>query len=163
MKLGERSAALGIGYRDAADRDMDFLYEVYAQTRLEELAVTDWTLQQKRVFLHQQFTAQHTHYRAHYPGAEWLVIEQCDSPIGRLYIDEWAAEIRIVDIALLPAAQGRGIGSEILSDLVERSERARKPLSIHVEHNNPAMTLYRRLGFTIAGDAGVYQLMVRAP
>ena len=32
-------------------------------------------------------------------------------------------------------------------------------MSIHVEKNNPAMQLYVRLGFTVAEDKGVYDLM----
>jgi hypothetical protein len=32
-------------------------------------------------------------------------------------------------------------------------------VSIHVEANNPAMTLYRRLGFTHVDTNGVYHLM----
>jgi hypothetical protein len=32
-------------------------------------------------------------------------------------------------------------------------------VTIHVEKNNPAMRLYRRLGFTAVEDKGVYDLM----
>ena len=34
-----------------------------------------------------------------------------------------------------------------------------KALTIHVEKNNPAMRLYRRLGFMPIGEHGVYDLM----
>ena len=34
-----------------------------------------------------------------------------------------------------------------------------KDVSIHVEKFNPAMRLYRRLGFTTEEDKGVYDLM----
>ena len=34
-------------------------------------------------------------------------------------------------------------------------------MSIHVEKANPAMRLYRRLGFATLEDKGVYDLMMR--
>ena len=86
-----------------------------------------------------------------------------DEPAGRLYVARWEDEIRIVDIALLPAFRGRGIGGALLGDLIAEADAAGKPLSIHVEQNNPARSLYERLGFEEAGEFGVYVLMKRAP
>lgn len=91
------------------------------------------------------------------------MIEAGGRPAGRLYVARWVDEIRIVDIALLPEFRGRGLGSALLRDLIEESEAAGKPLSIHVEMNNPARPLYDRLGFQEAGEFGVYVLMRRAP
>jgi ribosomal protein S18 acetylase RimI-like enzyme len=82
---------------------------------------------------------------------------------GRLYVARWEDEIRIVDIALLPEFRGRGIGGSLLADLIAEADAAGKPLSIHVEQNNPARSLYDRLGFEEAGEHGVYVLMRRAP
>ncbi|RSV53433.1 GNAT family N-acetyltransferase, partial [Sphingomonas koreensis] len=41
---------------------------------------------------------------AYYPNAERLILEQDGAPIGRLYVDAWPLEFRIVDISLLPVA-----------------------------------------------------------
>ena len=84
-------------------------------------------------------------------------------PAGRLYVARWEDEIRIVDIALLPEFRGRGLGSALLADLMAEADAAGKPLSIHVETNNPARSLYDRLGFEVAEDRGVYLLMRRPP
>lgn len=157
------AAALGIGYRAATDDDRPFLAAVYAATRTEELAVTGWPDELKAKFLAQQFDAQHRHYRAHYPDAEWLVIERGGEAIGRLYVEEWSDQVRIIDIALLPTHRGRGIGGAILDDVIEQADRAGKAVSIHVERSNPAMRLYLRLGFVKTGESGVYDLMGRPP
>jgi ribosomal protein S18 acetylase RimI-like enzyme len=82
---------------------------------------------------------------------------------GRLYVARWEDEIRIVDIALLPGFRGRGLGSALLRGLMAEADAARKPLSIHVEVNNPARQWYERLGFQPAGEVGVYLLMRRSP
>ncbi len=84
-------------------------------------------------------------------------------PAGRLYVARWEDEIRIVDIALLPEHRGNGLGTALLRELIEEADAAGKPLSIHVEQNNPARPLYDRLGFEEAGEFGVYVLMRRAP
>jgi len=81
--------------------------------------------------------------------------------LGRLYVDRWADEIRIIDIALLPQYRGRGIGRAILESLLdEAASRDRgRVVRIHVEHMNPAMRLYVRLGFYEIEDKGIYKLM----
>ena len=78
---------------------------------------------------------------------------------SQLLLSDWEQEIRIVDIALLPAFRGSGLGSQVLAALQARARRAGKPLTIHVETNNPARRLYERLGFVEQADKGVYLLM----
>ncbi len=144
--------------------DEDFLYRVYASTRQEELAQVGWDEAQKAAFLRMQFDAQARYYREHYAGAQFLVILAEDQPAGRLYVIRWPAEIRIMDIALLPEHRGAGIGTKLLGDLISEAEASGKPLSIHVERFNVrALRLYERLGFEEVADKGVYLLMERSP
>ena len=157
------AARLGISYRAATDGDLPFVARVYASTRLEELAMVDWTDEVRRQFLAHQHDAQHRHYRAHYPEAEWLVVERDREAVGRLYIEEWSGEFRIIDISLLPEHRGAGAGSAILNDIIEQARSAGKGVSIHVERNNVAMRLYLRLGFVKIDEHGVYDLMEWRP
>ncbi|HEU0135115.1 MAG TPA: GNAT family N-acetyltransferase [Allosphingosinicella sp.] len=157
------AARLGVSYRSATEADLAFVASVYASTRTEEVAASGWPLATQMQFLAHQADAQHRHYRAHYSNAEWLVIERGDRPIGRLYLEEWPDQIRLIDISLLPDGRGGGVGGAILSDLQEAAAAAGKPLSIHVERNNPAMSLYLRLGFARIGDHGIYDLMEWRP
>lgn len=157
------AAAHGIAYRPAGDEDLGFLAGVYASTRAEEVAATGWPEEMQRQFLTQQFEAQHSHYRTYYPDAEWLVIEQHGEAIGRLYIEEWPSQFRVIDIALRPPIQGRGIGAAILEDILAMARGRGKAVSIHVEKNNPAMRLYLRLGFRPVEEKGVYELLEWRP
>lgn len=157
------AARLGIAYRESTDEDLDFVALVYASTRLEEVASTGWPIEMQHQFLAHQADAQHRHYRRHYPDAEWLVIERDGRPIGRLYMEEWPSQIRLIDISLLPEGRGHGVGGAILADLMEAAAAAGKALSIHVERNNPAMRLYLRLGFAKVDEHGVYDLMEWRP
>jgi ribosomal protein S18 acetylase RimI-like enzyme len=91
------------------------------------------------------------------------VIEVDERPAGRLYVHRGPSDIRIMDIAVAPEFRGRGIGTRLLRDLMDEAEASGRKLSIHVEMNNPARSLYERLGFAPAGTHGVYVLMERAP
>ncbi|MEA3009709.1 MAG: hypothetical protein QOJ91_1401 [Sphingomonadales bacterium] len=157
------AARLGVSYRESSEADLAFVAAVYASTRTEEVASTGWPLEMQMQFLAHQADAQHRHYRAHYPNAEWLVIERSGQAIGRLYIEEWPSQIRLIDIALLPEGRGFGVGGAILADLQEMAAAAGKALSIHVERNNPAMSLYLRLGFAKVDEHGIYDLMEWRP
>ena len=157
------AARTGLTFRPIADADLAFLSALYASTRAEELAVTPWSDAQKAAFLDMQFQAQHAHYQKYYPNADWLVIEQAGQDVGRLYIERSASEHCIIDIALLPAHRGKGFGAALLTDLIDEASAFDKSVSIHVEKNNPARRLYQRLGFTVAEDKGVYDLMIRSP
>ncbi len=148
-----------IALRPVTPADTEFLIAVYSSTRSAELAATDWSSAQKVQFCTMQFHAQDAHYRLHYPTAQFLVIESGTLAIGRLYIAHWAQEIRIMDIALLPAHRGQGIATHLLRDLQTQAAAADKSLTIHVESFNPARQLYQRLGFRVTEDKGVYQLM----
>jgi ribosomal protein S18 acetylase RimI-like enzyme len=145
--------------RAIADTDLPFLARLYASTRADEMRQVDWPQQQVDDFLKSQFDAQHAHYQQHYPAASFDLIMLHGEPIGRLYIDDRADEIRIIDIALLPEYRGHGIGSDVLIDILHRAARDKKCIRIHVEHFNPAMRLYKRLGFVNLEDRGVYAFM----
>jgi ribosomal protein S18 acetylase RimI-like enzyme len=149
----------GVALRPATDADLPFLAELYASTRRDEVAQTPWSDEQKEAFLRWQFDAQHAHYLEHYPDCDRRVIERHGEPVGRLYVDRWESEIRLVDVALLPGHRGGGLGGALVARLLDEGRASGKPVSIHVEHNNPALRLYRRLGFRHVDSNGIYYLM----
>jgi ribosomal protein S18 acetylase RimI-like enzyme len=155
----KRAAGAGLQFRRIDAADLPFLARVYASTRTEELAVMDWSDERKAAFLQQQFQAQHAHYQRYYPRADWLVTLHAGEAIGRLYLERWPSQHRIIDIAFVPEQRGHGFGAALLRDLMDEAAAAGKAVSIHVEKLNPAMRLYRRLGFATAEDKGVYDLM----
>lgn len=155
----KRAAEYGLSYRTTTDADLKVLANIYASTRLEEVAQTGWPPEQQREFLQMQFDAQHAHYREHYPDAAWLLIVRGLIPVGRLYLEDWPSQLRIIDIALLSEFRGRGWGEAILRDLMEATAPTGRSVSIHVEKTNPAISLYQRLGFEAIEDKGVYDLM----
>jgi ribosomal protein S18 acetylase RimI-like enzyme len=154
-----RAAEIGLTFRRITDADLPVLARIYASTRAEELAPVPWSDAEKAAFLDMQFRAQHAHYRQYYPEADWLMTMRGNENVGRLYLERLPSQHRIIDIAFLPEYRGRGLGEALLRDLLDEAAAAGKPVSIHVEKLNPAMRLYRRLGFVTEEDKGIYDLM----
>jgi len=154
---------LTIALRPVRPSDSEFLYRVYANTRYEELAPTGWSPDQTEAFLRMQFRAQHTYYHDQYPTAAYDIIESDGEPVGRLYVHRTPTELHIIDISLLPEHRRAGIGSELLRRLFAEATAANIPVRIHVEVFNPAMRLYKRLGFVRLSGSGVYDLMEWRP
>jgi GNAT superfamily N-acetyltransferase len=144
----------GISLRAQSDADLDFLADLYAETREEELKPVDWPDDVKRAFLRSQFDAQWAHYSLHYFDAAFQVVERAGERIGRFYVWHDERDVRIVDIALIAAARGSGIGTALLREVMADAEREAKTVSIHV---------YERLGFQHIDEHGVYYLMKWTP
>jgi len=153
----------GFALRPETDGDLSFLMRLYASTREEELAVTGWSPEQKQAFLASQFQAQRHHYRTYIENCRFEVLECRDEAAGRLYLETRATQLHIVDIALLPAWRGKGIGTAILEALIDTARRSGRGVGIFVEKFNPALRLYRRLGFTDIRDDGIYLELERNP
>lgn len=149
--------------RAVTSTDLPFLQAVYASTREVELALVDWDHARKAAFLAMQFQAQHRHYLTNYTDTAYCVIQSQNQDVGRLYVARWPSELRIVELALLPAFRNRGIGGDILRSILREADAAGKPVSVHVEQQNPARALYERHGFVPVDTNGVYLLMQRPP
>ena len=153
----------GLSLRDERPEDEPFLIALYASTREAELARVPWTEAQKAEFLRSQFALQRAHYRTHYHDADFCIIEAEERPIGRLYVQRGAKEIRLMDIALLPNWRGRGIGGACLRAVLREAQAANLPVTLHVEPGNPARRLYLRAGFRRVAELGFYQQLVWLP
>lgn len=141
--------------------DLPFLLSLFGETREEEMRCAPWTAEQKARFISQQFAAQHTHYIRTYDLTDFFLITRDGIPIGRLYLDRGPVEFRIVDITLTAAARGQGLGAAIMSSIFAEADVTGRPVTIHVEFNNPARHLYQRLGFIQKTFQPPYFLMER--
>lgn len=151
----------GYALRERTQGDLSFLSRLYASTRQDELRAVNWTAAQKAAFLQDQFDKQHLHYLAHYPCAQWLVIEREGVPAGRIYLEQTTSEIRLMDLALIPSSRSKGVGTALVHALISHADQEGLAVSLHVEPLNPAMRLYRRLGFVEVETRGYYLFMER--
>ncbi len=87
--------------------------------------------------------------RQYEPGdARIVVVDGVDA--GWLQISETEREICLYQIHIGPAYRSRGIGTELMQDLLTRARD--RPVSLYVVRNNPAKAFYERLGFKVVGE-----------
>ena len=149
--------------RPITPEDESFLFAVYASTRADEMKLVPWSETEQEEFLRMQFAAQHKHYQSEYPDADYQIILQDDQSIGRLYVDRGAAEIRILDVTLLPEYRNRGIGGPLVEALIAEGNNTSKAVVIYVDNFSGAASLFERLGFSKAENNGINSLFVHHP
>src|ERR1700704_4240774 len=141
------ASPMTISLRPTRPDDQDFLFRLYASTRLHEIAGFGWPEAQQEMFLRMQFNAQNRSYESAYGQAEHSIVEEDGQPIGRMIVVREKDFAHLVDIALLTEQRGRGIGSGLLRELIQQCSRDGVPLRLQVLKVNPALRLYERLGF----------------
>jgi len=134
---------VNLSLREATPEDEPFLLEVYASTRIDELAGLGWSNDQIQAFIRMQFLARERSY----PRVDSRIIILDGRPVGRMMVDRGESAILLRDIALLAEYRNAGIGSRLIQDLMKEAAAAGKPIELHVVSTSPAVRLYERLGF----------------
>jgi GNAT superfamily N-acetyltransferase len=146
--------------RTVTPADEDFLLSVYASSRADELAQVKWQEGQKEAFVKWQFDLQRREYEAKFPDTQYSVILVDDRPAGRFWISRELNEIRLLDIAILPEFQNRGVGTALLRWLIGQARTENKALRHMVfVMNQDAYRFYERLGFVEFEEVGAYKHM----
>lgn len=123
--------------------DAEFLFELFAQTHGAHMSGFP------PLFVKAQAEAQRAHYRRVYPASNSLVIRAGGNRAGRLWIDRTPERIHLVDIAVLPVWQGKGLGTAVIRGLQAEG----LPVTLNVQTASPARRLYERLGFEPAEES----------
>jgi len=157
-------AATAVTLRPVVPEDEELLLDIYASTREEEIKQVGWSEEQKRMFLRWQLGLQRQDYELRFPRADYSIVLFEGEPSGRLWVARVEDQIRLLDIAILPAYQNRRIGTHLLHTLIEESERVGKPLRHWIyKLNTGARRFYERLGFRLIEDDRAYLFMERPP
>ena len=83
-----------------------------------------------------------------------------NNPCGFLSVEDHPDHISVSEIVLAPQFQGRGIGSRLLNEAMQRGRETRSSLRLQVLGENRAIELYRRLGFKECGATETHIHMV---
>jgi ribosomal protein S18 acetylase RimI-like enzyme len=142
--------------RPEAPGDRDFLRTLFAQSRpdlqLLPEAVRDH-------FLQMQFKTQDAAIRAEYPKARYEIVERDGAPVGRLASELGEMPFHLIDVALLPQLRNHGAGAALIRTLMDEASAVGTGVSLDVADGNPAVRLYRRLGFAPLRSHGGYTHM----
>ncbi|MCK9859399.1 GNAT family N-acetyltransferase [Paenibacillus sp. ATY16] len=138
------------------------MFEVYADTRREEMEAWGWPAGDAEAFLRMQFELQARSYALQFPEAVTQVITHDGNRIGRI-ISSRRGSIHLVDISLLTAYRNKGIGTAVITSLQEEAAAAGLPVKLSVLEHNQAKRLYERLGFKAIGGTSPYISMAWQP
>lgn len=85
------------------------------------------------------------------------IIMDGDRRIGMMNWHITEAFFELENICIVPEYQGKGIGSAVLEELLETCGYS--VIKLQVFKKNPAIDLYRRLGFTVTGESEYHYQM----
>lgn len=84
------------------------------------------------------------------PGGDRILV-QAGRDIGVLCLTLEPGRLWLRRIQLLPECQGRGVGTAVVRALLADARCDGLPVFLRVRRDNPAVRLYRRLGFRVTG------------
>jgi GNAT superfamily N-acetyltransferase len=150
--------------RPAEAGDEEFLFGLFASSRADDLAGAGLDPAAVGVLLRLQFRARSQQYEADFPGAKNIILLSGGVPVGRILVHRTAAAIRVVDIAVLPTAQRRGLAATALRVVLDEARGIRLRVDCQIlAGNDPSLGLARRVGFRVVSQEGPYVHLCREP
>lgn len=146
---------MSVTLRPATPEDDRLLGELYRTSRLDEVGAWGWPAEAVDAFLAQQWEAARRARPMQYPAAEHSIIELDGVAIGHVLVDRRDDALHVVDLALLPTARSRGVGTDVLRRVI--AEAGRRAVELDVLPGSRAQQLYERLGFRTVGQPAPYQ------
>jgi ribosomal protein S18 acetylase RimI-like enzyme len=136
--------------RPALPQDEIFLYDLYSAIRGPEFALAPIPAAQKEQLMRMQFRAQMSEYTQMYPNSCYHLVLLDSKPAGRLWVAPGNGELQLVDIAVHPNLQGKGIGTVLVQRVQQEAAKARLPIRCCVfRFNTGSLRFHQRLGFSI--------------
>jgi len=88
---------------------------------------------------------------ASWPGWTCQVLRHRSRVVGALVMLLWPPVAQLASVAVHPRFRSRGLGSWMLQEAIASARRAScRWVALEVDRDNPAVRLYRRLGFGVA-------------
>ena len=137
--------------RDYNENDYQFVYDVkkLVYQKYVEANWGEWN-EEKQLEMFEEFMNEHS------KDIKIIVVNNIRAGFfhGNI-LDEKTYEQR--NICLLPEFQGKGIGSKILKSIIDFYKD--KDIILRCFKQNPAINLYKRLGFEVSGETEYHYLM----
>ncbi len=141
-----------IALRPAQASDFDFCAAIY-------MAALEWVITAMNLDRDMQLPT----LRKTWAAPDVRIITEGGKDVGWLQTTTRDDAVYLSQIHLAADHQKRGIGRKVLEGLIGEAETQGKGLALSVVTTNPAVRLYKRLGFYVLHEAEGNYLMRRAP
>jgi GNAT superfamily N-acetyltransferase len=142
-----------LAVRPALPQDEIFLYELYVAIRGPQFANAPITVAQRDHLLRMQFQAQLSSYTQQFPNSCYHVVLLDSKPVGRLWFAPVEGGFHLVDIAVHPKVQSKGLGTVLIQQLQAEAQKAKLPIRSTVDRFNPgSLRFHKRLGFAVVRE-----------
>jgi len=163
MEIEGLNLRKGLGIRPSTPADKPFLEQLHYSSR-DDLKMIDGERDFVESFIQMQYRVQTDGYGDKFPNAMYFIVEKLQDPIGKVTIDFGQNEVRLIDIAFIPQARGKGFGEAVLSCMQQAAAQAGAPLTLSVFSGNlAAKQLYLKLGFVVEQVTPPYEFLVWYP
>lgn len=140
--------------RDEEPGDRAFLIALYATTREDDAMHAGRSCEIGPLPVETEFDAQRAEGQRRHPRSRRQIIETGGLPIGRLWLAPERDALHVLDIALIPALRGCGIGTACLRGVLDDARAGQFAVRLQMLAGNRARTLVQRLGFVVTGTRG---------
>lgn len=141
-----------IYFRDATQADFQLIYEI-KKSSLKPYIEKIWGWNDE--------VQLNIHIRDFKPEQVKIIQNEFHDEIGLLNFTEDSGCIYIKNILICDFAQGKGIGTSVLTDLIERAASTNRKVELQVfKVNERAKKLYEGLGFITIGQTDLHYQMV---
>ncbi len=142
-----------LAVRPALPQDEIFLYELYVAIRGPMFALAPISGTQREELLRMQFRAQVSSYTQQFPNSCYHVVVLDSKPVGRLWVAPGQDALLLVDIAVHPKVQSKGLGSVVVKQIQQEAQKAKLAIRSTVDRFNPgSLKFHQRLGFQIVRE-----------
>jgi GNAT superfamily N-acetyltransferase len=150
----ERPDPAAIALRDCREEDRAFIWEVRRQA-LREYVAAIWGWDE---------SAQRSKFDERFTPLGHQVITQQGRDVGLLQVVDEGSQLIVGKIELLPEFQRQGIGTALMSRILDQAKRRAIPVRLQVlRSNTPARRLYERLGFIVTAETTTHFQMETHP
>jgi ribosomal protein S18 acetylase RimI-like enzyme len=153
-----------LAVRPALPQDEIFLYELYSAVRGPEFDLARISPDQKEHLIRLQFQGQMSTYTQMYPNSCYHIVLLDSKPVGRLWVAPGEHEFHLVDIALHPSLQSKGIGTVLVQRVQQEATRLGHSIRSTVfRFNQGSLRFHKRLGFSVVREDEMYFYMQWKP
>jgi ribosomal protein S18 acetylase RimI-like enzyme len=140
------AAPARVTLRPAEEADLGFLWDLQESTMRPYIEAT-WGWDE---------AWQRQHFRRFKDPARIQIVELEGRAIGSIGLERYSDHIYVGAFQIEPAHQNRGIGTQLLRDVLADAKRADLPVKLQVLKMNPAKRLYERLGFSVSDETDTH-------